>query len=78
MKFQYTIHTLFTKLRFGFIINTLFTPLRCCLLCTTLLKLQSSSHMLCFSFLSYAKWRPLSASFRGPRRWKLEGEKSGL
>ena len=36
------------------------------------------SRTLCFGSSSFAKRLPRSASFRRPRRWKLEGAKSGL
>jgi hypothetical protein len=42
-----------------------------------MLKRRSSSRTLCFSSSS-AKRRPRSASFRGPKRLKSEGAKSGL
>jgi hypothetical protein len=86
IKFTYIMCTSFTKLRsyfstVFFVVNKFFhLCMRHCMLVAknSLLKRQLSSHTLCFSLSLLAKWRPWSASFTGPKGWKLERAKSGL
>jgi len=89
MKFTYIRSTSFTKLtlfdhKIFFIIDALFPPLHETQYASRIVLIAeasepSTSRMLCFGLsLSLKKQHPWRSSFRGPKRWKLEGVQSGL